>query len=58
MTKVLRCRDVGVDCDFVALGKTDEEVLKKAEEHAKKVHNIKKVTEDYIKSWRKNIKAE
>lgn len=58
MAKVLRCRDIGVDCDFEARGKTEEEVLKNASEHARKSHNIKKVTEDYIKSWRKNIKDE
>jgi predicted small metal-binding protein len=34
MTKVLRCRDVGVDCDFVARGATVDEVMAKAEEHA------------------------
>ena len=58
MAKVLRCRDVGVDCDFVATGKTEEEVLKKAAKHARKDHNVKKVTDDYLKSWRKNIKSE
>jgi predicted small metal-binding protein len=36
MAKVLRCRDLGVDCDFVASGKTKEEVLKKAAEHDRK----------------------
>jgi len=34
MTKVLRCRDVGVDCDFVARGATEDEVMMKAREHA------------------------
>lgn len=34
MTKVLRCRDVGVDCDFEMRGATVEEVLAKAKEHA------------------------
>ena len=58
MAKVLRCRDLGVDCDFVASGKTKEEVLKKAAEHARKDHNIKRVTKDYIKSWQKHIRNE
>lgn len=57
MGKVLRCKDIGVDCDFVARGKTEEEVLKKASEHAKKDHNIKKVTKDYLDSWRKHISS-
>ena len=57
MAKMLKCKDVGVDCDFVASGKTDEEVLKKASEHARKDHNIKRVTRDYLESWRKHIRA-
>jgi len=57
MGKILRCKDIGVDCDFVARGKTEEEVLKKASEHAKKDHNIKKVTKDYLDSWRKHISS-
>jgi len=58
MAKVLRCRDLGVDCDFAASGKTKEEVLKKAAEHARKDHNIKRVTKDYLKSWQKHIRNE
>jgi predicted small metal-binding protein len=57
MGKILRCKDIGVDCDFVARGKTEGEVLKKASEHAKKDHNIKKVTKDYLDSWRKHISS-
>jgi predicted small metal-binding protein len=57
MAKILKCKDVGVDCDFVASGKTVEEVLKKAAEHARKDHGIKRVTKDYLKSWRKHIKT-
>jgi len=34
MTKVLRCKDVGVDCDFIARGATEDEVIAKAQEHA------------------------
>lgn len=57
MAKILKCKDVGVDCDFVVSGKTEEEVLKKASEHARKDHNIKRVTKDYLDSWRKLIKT-
>lgn len=56
MKKILKCRDVGVDCDFTAEGKTEKEVLKKAAEHARKDHNIKRVTKDYLSSWRKHIR--
>ncbi|MGD0883487.1 MAG: DUF1059 domain-containing protein [Thermodesulfovibrionales bacterium] len=56
--KVLTCKDVGVNCGFQARGKTAEEVLKKASEHAKKGHNIKRVTKDYLDSWRTKIHDE
>jgi predicted small metal-binding protein len=58
MAKVLKCKDVGVDCDFEATEKTEEEVLKKAAEHARKHHDIKRVTKDYKESWRKHIRTE
>ncbi len=58
MAKLLRCKDVGIDCDFVARGKTEEEVLKKAAEHARKDHGVKRVTKDYINSWKKLIRNE
>jgi predicted small metal-binding protein len=53
--KVLSCKDVGVDCDFRAQGRTAGEVLRRAAEHARKDHGIKKVTKDYLDSWRKKI---
>jgi predicted small metal-binding protein len=58
MGKILRCKDIGVACDFVARGKTGEEVLKKAAEHARKEHGIKRVTKDYIESWKKLMRNE
>jgi predicted small metal-binding protein len=32
------CRDIGVACDFVARGETEEEVLAQAGKHAKEAH--------------------
>ena len=43
MAKTLRCRDVGMDCDFVARGNTEEEILKKAAEHARLAHNMNEI---------------
>jgi predicted small metal-binding protein len=40
MAKQLRCRDVGLNCDFEARGDTVEEVLQQASEHARSVHQI------------------
>jgi predicted small metal-binding protein len=39
MTKVLRCRDVGIACDYVACGSTVEDVLRQGAEHARIVHD-------------------
>lgn len=38
--KVIRCRDVGVDCDFVARGRTVEDVLAQCAAHAKSDHGM------------------
>lgn len=46
MEKVMRCRDVGMDCDFQAKGQTDEEILQKAAEHARKDHGINEISPD------------
>ena len=41
MAKVVRCRDVGFDCDGVVRAETEEEALKQVAAHAKAVHNWK-----------------
>lgn len=53
--KALSCKDVGVDCGFEARGKTVDEVLKKAADHARKDHGIKRVTKEYLDSWKKKV---
>jgi predicted small metal-binding protein len=40
MAKELRCRDVGMNCDFQARGETEEEVLRQAATHARTTHQI------------------
>jgi predicted small metal-binding protein len=40
MAKQLRCRDVGMNCDFEAHGNTEEEVLQQASTHARTAHQI------------------
>ena len=40
MAKELRCRDVGLNCDFQARGDTEEEVLRQATIHARTAHQI------------------
>jgi predicted small metal-binding protein len=40
VTKSFQCSDAGVPCKAKVTGETDEEVLAKAVEHAKKVHGV------------------
>lgn len=48
MEKVIRCREVGFDCDGVIKAKTEEEALKLAAEHAKKEHGLQEVTPEVV----------
>jgi predicted small metal-binding protein len=44
--KRLSCRDVGVDCDFIACGKTEDEVMRKAADHARTSHNMSEIPKE------------
>ncbi len=37
--KILRCRDVGFECDHEIRAVSEEEILRQAAEHAQKAHN-------------------
>ena len=50
MAKVLRCREVGLDCDFVARGDSEQEVLGKAAEHARKDHGMANIPPEVLMS--------
>ena len=38
--KTLACRSVGLDCDYIIKGRTEEEVLKHAKQHYSEIHAI------------------
>jgi predicted small metal-binding protein len=40
VTKILECRHTGIPCGAKVRGETDEEVLEKAVEHARKAHGV------------------
>ena len=58
MTKVLRCSDVGFECEAVIRAETEEEVLKKAAEHAQSVHNLKEISDEIVEKVRAAIQDE
>ena len=43
MTMVIKCRDVGVDCDFVARGQNEQEVMNACAEHARTDHGMTEI---------------
>ena len=58
MAKVLRCRDVGVDCDFEARADTEEALLGKMKEHAEKDHGMTSIPEDMVAKLKAAIREE
>jgi predicted small metal-binding protein len=58
MPKVVRCRDVGVDCDFVARGETDEDVLRQCAEHGRSAHNMNELPAELAAKVRSAIRDE
>ena len=55
--KVLRCRDVGFDCDGVIRAQSEEEVLYQAAEHAQTVHGVQ-VTPELAAQVQRQIRDE
>jgi predicted small metal-binding protein len=58
MTKVLSCKAVGVDCDWVGKGQTVDEVMAKATEHAKKAHGMNELPAEMVAKAKAAIKDE
>jgi predicted small metal-binding protein len=56
MAKVLRCRDVGMDCDFVAQANSEEEILQQAAQHAHMIHNMQEIPAEVIAAVRAAIR--
>ena len=57
MAKELRCTDVGMkNCNFVAKGNNQDEVMKKAAEHAKTTHGMATIPPDVEKKAKAAIR--
>ena len=41
--KTMSCREVGMDCDFVAKGESEQEIMRQAAEHAKTDHGMAEI---------------
>ena len=56
MARRMSCRDVGPDCDFVARGETDEEVMGQVAEHARSAHGMDEVPPEVAEKVRAAIR--
>ena len=56
MARELRCGDLMPGCNFVAEGKDDSEVMKKAAEHAKRAHRMVAIAMEIEKKARAAIR--
>jgi len=55
--KEFHCKDVGMaNCDFVAKGRDDDEIMKKATEHAKRDHKMQTIPPDLERKARGAIR--
>jgi predicted small metal-binding protein len=58
MAKTVSCRDVGMDCDFVAKGETNEDIMRQAAEHARTAHNMNEIPPEVVDKVRSAIRDE
>ncbi len=58
MAKVLRCREVGVDCDFEAKGDSVEEIMAQAAKHAREEHGMDTIPPELMEKVNKAIHDE
>lgn len=58
MAKVVYCRDVGLDCDFVARAQTEEELLRKLAGHASRMHGLEPTSPSVLEKARAAIRDE
>lgn len=58
MTKTVSCRDVGADCDFVARGNSEEEIMQTLSEHARTDHNMNEIPQELAERARAAIHDE
>jgi predicted small metal-binding protein len=52
----ISCRDIGVDCDFVATGNSDDEIMKACAEHGKKAHNMQTLPPELAQKVKSSIR--
>ena len=54
----MNCRDVGPDCDFVAKGETEDEIMTQVAQHAREAHGIETVPPELAEKAKAAIRDE
>jgi predicted small metal-binding protein len=58
MAKVIRCRDVGFECDGVIRAETEDEAITLAGQHARDVHGVEEITPEVLAAVKAAVRAE
>jgi predicted small metal-binding protein len=58
MGKMVKCRDIGFDCDAVIHTDTEDEALAQAAAHAQAVHGLEEVTPEVVEAVKAAIRDE
>ena len=58
MAKVMTCREVGMNCDFVARGNSEEEIMAQAAQHAKQDHGFESIPPEVMEKVKAAIRDE
>ena len=58
MAKIVSCKDVGQNCDFVARGETEQDILQQCTEHARTAHNMTEIPPEVAEKLRGAIRDE
>jgi predicted small metal-binding protein len=58
MPKVLRCKDVGMECDWEGHAHTTAELLAQMADHARKVHHMTEIPPEVMEKAKAAIKDE
>ena len=53
---LLKCKDIGMDCDFEVKGTTDKEIMRQYIDHSQSVHRLSVLAAAVIYRVQKSIK--
>ena len=58
MAKIVHCRDLGRECDFLVRELTDDELVEKMAAHLSRIHSVKALSPDEREQIRSVIRDE